>query len=73
MCRHSQNCFNSPKADGDLAGIKIVAGYLSGTDMPASRDRVAKFTEQVRGMGVMPWHGVKHCHRAGGSFYKLTS
>ena len=44
--------FNNPKADGDLAGITVVAGYPGGTDMPASRDRVAKFTEQVRTMGV---------------------
>jgi len=44
--------FNNPKADGDLAGIKVVAGYPGGTDMPASKDRVAKFTEQVRSMGV---------------------
>ncbi len=44
--------FNNPKADGDLVGIKIVAGYPGGTDMPASKDRVAKFTEQVKGMGV---------------------
>jgi len=44
--------FNNPQADGDLAGIKIVAGYPGGTDMPASKDRVAKFTEQIRGMGV---------------------
>jgi len=44
--------FNNPNADGDLAGIKVVAGYPGGTDMPASKDRVAKFTEQVRGMGV---------------------
>lgn len=44
--------FNNPKADGDLAGIKVVAGYPGGTDMPASKDRVDKFTEQVRGMGV---------------------
>jgi len=44
--------FNDPKAEGDLAGITIVAGYPGGTDMPASKDRVAKFTEQVRGMGV---------------------
>ncbi|MBU6179305.1 MAG: gfo/Idh/MocA family oxidoreductase, partial [Verrucomicrobia bacterium] len=44
--------FNDPKADGDLAGIEVVAGYPGGTDMPASRDRVAKFTEQVKGMGV---------------------
>lgn len=44
--------FNDPKAEGDLAGIKIVAGYPGGTDMPASKDRVAKFTEQIREMGV---------------------
>ena len=44
--------FNNPKADGDLAGITVVAGYPGGTDMPASKDRVAKFTEQVRAMGV---------------------
>jgi predicted dehydrogenase len=44
--------FNKADADGDLAGIKIVAGYPGGTDMPASKDRVAKFTEQIREMGV---------------------
>jgi hypothetical protein len=44
--------FNNPQADGDLAGIKVMAGYPGGTDMPASANRVAKFTEQVRGMGV---------------------
>jgi hypothetical protein len=44
--------FNDPNAEGDLAGIKVVAGYPGGTDMPASKDRVAKFTEQVKGMGV---------------------
>jgi len=44
--------FNDSKAPGELAGIRVVAGYPGGTDMPASRDRVAKFTEQLRGMGV---------------------
>jgi hypothetical protein len=44
--------FNSPKATGDVAGIRIVAGYPGGTDLPASRDRVAKFTEQIRARGV---------------------
>jgi hypothetical protein len=44
--------FNDPAAAGDLAGIKVVVGYPGGTDMPASRDRVQKFTEQMRGMGV---------------------
>jgi len=44
--------FNDSKATGDVAGIKVVAGYPGGTDLPASRDRVARFTEQIRGMGV---------------------
>jgi hypothetical protein len=33
------NLFNNPKAVGDLAAFKVVAGYPGGTDMPASRDR----------------------------------
>ena len=44
--------FNSPKATGDVAGIKVVAGYPGGTDLPASHDRVAKFTEAIRAKGV---------------------
>jgi predicted dehydrogenase len=44
--------FNNPKATGDLAGIKIVAGYPGGTDMPASRDRVKGFTDQLRKMEI---------------------
>ncbi len=44
--------FNDPKATGELAGIHVVAGYPGGTDMPASHDRVGKFTEQLRGMGI---------------------
>ncbi len=44
--------FNDPKAAGDLAGITVVAAYPGGTDMPASKDRVGKFTEQIREMGV---------------------
>jgi hypothetical protein len=44
--------FNDPNAEGDLAWVKVVAGYPGGTDMPASKDRVEKFTEQVREMGV---------------------
>jgi predicted dehydrogenase len=44
--------FNSDQAAGDLAGIKVVAGYPGGTDIPASRDRVGKFTEQLRQMKV---------------------
>jgi len=44
--------FNNAKPDTELAGIKIVAGYPGGTDLPASRDRVAGFTQQLRGMGI---------------------
>jgi predicted dehydrogenase len=44
--------FNDPQAAGDLAGFAVVAGYPGGTDMPASRDRVQGFTEQLRGMGI---------------------
>src|SRR5688572_16000154 len=44
--------FNDPKAEGDLAGIRVVAGYPGGTDIPASRDRVKGFTENLRGRGV---------------------
>jgi hypothetical protein len=44
--------FNNAKAGSDLAGIKVVAGYPGGTDIPASRNRVKGFTEQLRGMGV---------------------
>jgi hypothetical protein len=44
--------FNGPKATGDVAGLKVVAGYPGGTDLPASHDRVAKFTEAIRAKGV---------------------
>src|SRR5258708_30012835 len=44
--------FNNPKATGDVSGIQVVAGYPGGTDIPASRDRVRGFTEQLRGMGI---------------------
>lgn len=44
--------FNGPKATGDLAGIRIVAGYPGGTDFAPSKTRVAKFTEDLRAMGV---------------------
>src|SRR5207244_8323495 len=44
--------FNILKATGDIAGIRVVAGYPGGTDIPASRDRVKGFTEQLRGMGI---------------------
>ncbi len=44
---------NTPKAAGDLADVKIVAGYPGGSpDLPASWDRVKKYTEQLSGMGL---------------------
>ncbi len=44
--------FNNSKGDKDLAAIRVVAGYPGGTELPASRDRVAKFTAELHGMGV---------------------
>jgi hypothetical protein len=44
--------FNNAKDDPDLRTIRIVAGYPGGTDLPASRDRVKGFTDQLRGMGI---------------------
>src|SRR5260370_27679232 len=44
--------FNRPNATGDIACVRISAGYPGGTDLPASHDRVGKFTAEVRGMGI---------------------
>src|SRR5436305_11309002 len=45
--------FNDPKADGDLAGFRVVAAYPGGSpDVASSRDRVKGFTEELRKMGV---------------------
>jgi predicted dehydrogenase len=45
--------FNDPKASGDLAGIKVVAGFPGGSpDIPASRDRVGNYTRDLKAMGV---------------------
>ena len=43
---------NDPEATGDVAKLSVVAAWPGGTDIPASKNRVAKFTEQLRGMGV---------------------
>ena len=44
---------NDPKAAGDLADIKIVAAFPGGSpDLPASWDRVKKYTEELRQSGV---------------------
>src|SRR5262245_7840941 len=44
--------FNGTKTTGDVSGIKVVAGYPGGTDIPASRDRVGNFTKQLRDMNI---------------------
>ena len=44
--------FNSPKAAGDVEGIRVVAGYPGGTDIPDSKNRVAKFTNDLRQMEI---------------------
>src|SRR5690349_9902596 len=39
---------NGPKAEGDLAGVRIVAAFPGGSpDIPASADRVKGYTEQL--------------------------
>ncbi len=40
---------NGPDAKGELAGVRIVAGYPGGSpDIPSSRDRVAGYTRELR-------------------------
>lgn len=40
---------NNPKAQGDLAGVRVVAAYPGGSpDLPASRDRVDGYTKTLR-------------------------
>ncbi|HYG77327.1 MAG TPA: Gfo/Idh/MocA family oxidoreductase [Planctomycetota bacterium] len=44
---------NSPKAEGDLAGIKVVACYPSfSADIPSSKDRVEGYKTKLTSMGV---------------------
>src|SRR5687767_2119089 len=43
---------NEAPVGSELAGLKIVAAFPAGTDIPASRDRVAGFTETLRDSGV---------------------
>jgi predicted dehydrogenase len=44
---------NDPKTPAELAGVRVVAAFPGGTrDNPSSWDRVGKYTEQIRGMGV---------------------
>lgn len=47
------NLLNDPKATGDLADVKITAGFTGGTkDNPSSWDRREKYTEELRKKGV---------------------
>jgi predicted dehydrogenase len=44
---------NNPNAKGELAGVRVVAGYPGGSpDVEASHSRVGKYTEQLREMGI---------------------
>ena len=44
---------NDPKAAGDLAGVRIVAGFPGGSpDIPDSWNRVKQYAETLRGKGV---------------------
>jgi hypothetical protein len=44
--------FNDPATPNHIPGIRIVAGYPGGTDLPASKSRVAGFTADVKKLGV---------------------
>src|SRR5687767_11443224 len=45
--------FNDPKAQGELAGFKVVAAFPGGSpDIASSRDRVQTFARQIKEMGV---------------------
>ncbi|MBN1395893.1 MAG: Gfo/Idh/MocA family oxidoreductase [Pirellulales bacterium] len=45
--------FNDPKAVGELAEMSVVAAYPGGSpDLPASWDRVKKYSDELRGMGI---------------------
>jgi hypothetical protein len=45
--------FNDPKAAGDVAGFKVVAAFPGGSqDIPSSRDRVQKYSDDLKAAGV---------------------
>lgn len=46
------DAINKAAPNDVLSGMRVVAGYPGGTDLPVSRDRVQKFTEQLREKGV---------------------
>ncbi len=44
--------FHAENPAEDVAGLRVVAAYPGGTDLPFSRDRIGEFTAQLREMGV---------------------
>jgi hypothetical protein len=53
-CIAFTKALNAPGADADFGGFKVVAAWptLGSSDLPASIDRLAGFTEQVKQQGV---------------------
>ncbi|MEC9093602.1 MAG: Gfo/Idh/MocA family oxidoreductase [Planctomycetota bacterium] len=44
---------NDPRADADVSGCRVVAAYPHGSKhIPSSTNRIPKYTEQLKGMGV---------------------
>jgi predicted dehydrogenase len=44
--------FNADNGTEDLLGVRIVAGFPGGSDIPASATRVDRFTRELREMGI---------------------
>jgi GFO/IDH/MocA oxidoreductase family protein len=52
-CTAFATAINDPKADGELAAVHVVAAFPGGSaDIPASADRVAGFTAQLKAMDI---------------------
>src|SRR5437879_1383636 len=48
-CTAFTNVLHNPKAEGDLAGFRVVAAFPGGSpDIAASRDRIDNFTKELR-------------------------
>jgi predicted dehydrogenase len=44
--------FNDPKAEGEIAGLRVVAAFPGGTDIKESATRAQKFTDELKAGGV---------------------
>lgn len=44
--------FHSPKAEGDVAKVRIVAAFPGGSGIEASQKNIPSYTEKMRGLGV---------------------